>query len=194
MRTSREIFDAAKYLLVKGKVVESIDAFTQAINSGEKSDIAFLSRGVAYLRNYQAEKAICDFDEAIKVDDNNARAHYYRGMAYMMLENYEEAIADFDKTIELDPENGAAFFARGTAYANIGNDELATKNIKTAITFSESGIYGLQESIGLLRTQFDRTLSIVEGDRKPYAMALDEDEIDKLKKWLTEGYKGEVVH
>jgi len=194
MKTSREIFDDAKYLLVKGKVAESINAFTEAISSGEKSDVAYLSRGVAYLRNHETEKAICDFDEAIRRDDSNARAHYYRGIAYMTLENYEEAIADFDRTIELAPENGAAFFARGTAYANTGNDELATKNIKTAIMFSESGIYGLQESIGLLRTQFDRTMSIIEGNKKPYGMALDEDEIDMLRKWLTEGYKGEMVH
>jgi len=194
MKTSKKIFDDAKYLLVKGKVVESIDAFTKAINSGEKSDIAFLSRGVAYLRNHEAEKAICDFDEVVRHDDGNARAHYYRGIAYMTLDDYEDAIDDFDRTIELDPENGAAFFARGTAYANIGNDELATRNIKTAITFSESGIYGLQESIGLLRTQFDKTMSLIEGEKKPYAMLLDEDEIEKLRKWLTEGYKGEIIH
>lgn len=188
MTTSRQTFEDAKRLMLEGKLPESIEAFTKAINSGEKSDIAFLSRGVAYLRNHETEKAIRDFDEVVKTDDRNARAHYYRGIAYMTKDDYKDAITDFDKTIELDPENGAAFFARGTAYANIGNDELATKNIKTAITFSESGIYGLQESIGLLRTQFDKTMSIMRGEKEPSGMELTEDEVKKLKKWLEEGY------
>jgi len=190
MTTSRQIFEDAKHLLVEGKLAESIAAFTKAINSGEKSGIAFLSRGVAYLKNHETEKAIVDFNEVLKTDDKNARAHYYRGIAYLTKDDYKDAITDFDKTVELDPENGAAFFARGTAYANIGNDEMATKNIKTAIMFSEAGIYALQESIGLIRTQFDKTMSIMSGKRKPSEMTLTEDEVKKLKKWLGEGYKG----
>ncbi len=188
MTTSRQILEKAKKLLLEGKVTESIEAFTNAIDSGEKADISYLSRGVAYLRNRETEKAIRDFSEVVRRNDRNARAHYYRGVAYMRKDDYKEAITDFDKTIELDPENSAAFFARGTAYANIGNDELATKNIKTAITFSESGIYGLQESIGLLRTDFDKTMSIMKELKEPAGMELTEDEVEKLKTWLGEKY------
>jgi tetratricopeptide (TPR) repeat protein len=188
MTTSRQILEDAKLLLVEGKVTESIEAFTKAINIGEKTDISYLSRGVAYLRNHEAEKAINDFTEVVKRNNRNARAHYYRGIAYMTKDDYKDAITDFDKTIELDPENTAAFFARGTAYANIGNDEMAMKNIKTAITFSESGIYGLQESIGLLRTDFDKTMSIMKGLKEPAGMELTEDEVEKLKTWLGEKY------
>jgi len=194
MTASRLIFEDAQHLLIEGKVKESIDAFTKAIEGGENSDIVFLSRGVAYLRSHETDKAINDFTEVVKRDDHNVRAHFYRGIAYLTMEDYKDAITDFDMTIELEPENGAAFFARGTAYAQIGNDELATKNIKTAVTFSEASIYGLQETIGLWRTQFDKTMSIVSGQKRPLAMSLSDEEVEKVKKWLTEGYKRETFH
>jgi tetratricopeptide (TPR) repeat protein len=130
----------------------------------------------------------------VKRDDHNVRAHFYRGIAYLTMEDYKDAITDFDRTIELEPENGAAFFARGTAYAHIGDDDLATKNIKTAISFSEASIYGLQETIGLWRTQFDKTLSIMSGRKRPLGMSLTEDEVSKLKKWIKEEYRNETFH
>lgn len=191
MKTSKKIVEEAKHLLLEGKVSESIDAFTKAINSGEKSDIVFLSRGVAYLRNHDSKKAVSDFTKVVDHDDNNARAHYYRGIAYLTMDDNKGAITDFDKTIQIDPENAAAFFARGAAYANIGNDDMARKNIKTAITFSESGIYGLQETIGLLRTQFDKAMSLIEGEEEAVEIPLSDDEVKKLKKWIAEGYKVE---
>jgi tetratricopeptide (TPR) repeat protein len=183
-----------KSFFLRGKIKECIEAFSRAIEEGDNSDILFLSRGVAYLKDHETDHAIEDFTEAVKMNDNNARAHYFRGIAYLTRENFEDAITDMDKTIELEPDNGAAFFARGTAHANIGNDDLATKNIKTAISFSESGIYGLQETIGLWRTQFDRTMSLLTGEKKPLGMVLTDDEANKIRDWLKEGYKEDTFH
>lgn len=194
MRSSREIFEEGKHLMVEGKFGESVREFTKAIDAGEKSEVVFLSRGVAYLRDHKADEAIRDFDEVVKTNDGNVRAHYYRGVAYMTKDGFKSAISDFDRTIELDPENGSAFFARGTAYSMIGNEELATKNIKTAISLSEANTYGLQETIGLLRTQFDNITSIMRGDRKPSGMTLNEHETKVLKGWLEEGYNVERDH
>ena len=112
----------------------------------------------------------------------------------MTKDDYEHAIAEFDRTIQLQPEHGAAMFARGTAYAQIGNEEMASKNIKTAITLSESNIYGLQETIGLWRTQFDRALSQMSGEKKPPEMTLSHDEYHKVMEWLEEGYEKEKYH
>ncbi len=190
MKTTNKFFEEGKKSLIEGNIKESIESFSNAISEGEKSDILFLSRGVAYLKNRDTDHAIDDFSEVVKMSDKNARAHYYRGIAYLTKENFKEAISEFDKTISLDPENSTAFFARGTAYAHIGDDEMAAKNIKTAITFSESGIYQLQETIGLWRTQFDKAMSIMTGEKKSVDMVLSEDESRKVKKWLKEGYEG----
>jgi tetratricopeptide (TPR) repeat protein len=194
MAIGKKTFKDAQRLMIDGKLNESIEAFTEVIEAGEKNDIVFLSRGVAHLKNRDTDKAIDDFNEVVKMNDDNVRAHYYRGIAYLIKDDYKDAISDFDKTIDLDPNNGPAFFARGTAYAQVGNDELATKNIKTAVTFSEANIYGLQETIGLLRTQFGRVMTVMDDPRKSMKMTLTEEEVSKLKKWLEEGYKKETFH
>jgi tetratricopeptide (TPR) repeat protein len=194
MAASREIFKLAKRLLVTGKVNESIEAFTRALHAGEKKNIVYLSRGVAYLKIHNSDKAIEDFSEVVKRDDHNVRAHFYRGVAYMTKEDYQNAIVEFDRTIELKPDHGAAFFARGTAYAQMGNDELATKNIKTAITLSEASVYGLQETLGLWRTQFDRAISQMTEDKRAPEMKLTHDEYHRVMNWLEKGYKDETFH
>lgn len=192
--TSKGFFESGQRLFVEGNLKESIEEFTKAIDAGEKSEIAFLSRGVAHLKNHETDQAINDFSEAVKMNDNNFRAHYYRGISYLTKEDYEDAIADFNKTIELTPDNVAAYFARGTAYAHMGDEKEATKSIKTAIMSSEKNIMELSESIGLWRTQFDKTISIISGERKPVEMTLSEDEIKTLKKWADEGYRKATLH
>ncbi len=186
MMESKEIFENAQQLFLEGKMIESVDLFSKAIESGEKTEIAYLSRGVAYLKTKQVERAIKDFGAAVDLNDANVRAHYYRGIAYMTEDKYREAITDFDKTIQLEPDNGAAFFARGTAYAQIGDDYEANKSIKTAITFSEANVYGLQETIGLWRTQFERVMMIMTNKDNAPSMTLTDEEIMKVKKWLEE--------
>ncbi len=194
MLTSKQIFEEAQSLFMDGKLDESIKAFTEAINSGEKSEVSYLSRGVAYLRNNDKENAISDFTEVEKMNDQNVRAHFYNGIAYLTKKSLKEAISEFDRTIELNPEHGAAFFARGSAYAELGNEELATKNIKTAISFSETNVAELQETIGLWRTEFDKALSIAINGREAPEMTLTHDEYHKVTSWLEKGYKEEKFH
>jgi tetratricopeptide (TPR) repeat protein len=194
MATNKTMIGDAQRLFLEGKVKESIGLFSSAIDSGDKSDIVYLSRGVAYLKDHNPDKAIDDFDKVVKQDDSNFRGHFYKGIVYLTMEDYGNAISELDRTIELKPEHGAAFFARGTAYAHIGNDELATKNIKTAITLSESNLYGLQETIGLWRTQFDKAIAILSGEKKPPEMSLSYDECRTITDWLEKGYKEEPFH
>jgi tetratricopeptide (TPR) repeat protein len=192
MGMNESIFEEAQRLLVEGKVKESIGVFTRAIDGGSKSDIVYLSRGVAYLKNHNPDEALDDFDMVVKHDDQNFRGHFYKGIAHLTKEEYENAITELNRTIELKPEHGPSFFARGTAYAQIGNDELAVKNMKTAITLSESNLFGLQETIGLWRTQFDKSLSILSGDKKPPEMSLTDDEHRTINKWLEQEYGEET--
>jgi tetratricopeptide (TPR) repeat protein len=128
------------------------------------------------------------------MNDKNLRAYYYRGIAYLTIDDYKDAIAEFSKTLELKPDYTPAFFARGTAYAQLGRDNEATKNIKTALILSDADIYELQEAIGLWRTQFDKTLSLMSGEKKPLEMELTGKEVSTLRKWLEEDSKKERYH
>ncbi|HDH11932.1 MAG TPA: tetratricopeptide repeat protein [Nitrospirae bacterium] len=183
---AKELLQKAQRLFIEGRHKESIDAFTESITAGGKSEIVFLSRGVAYLKTEQTEKAIEDFSRVIDLNNRNMRAHYYRGITYLIKENHEKAISDLDRAIELKPDHGPAFFARGTAYAQTGNDYEATKNIKTAITFSEANMQAFSDSFGVFRAQFDKVMSIMTDVEKTHRLTLSVEEIETVKKWLDE--------
>ncbi len=179
---SRKIFENAQRLFLEGKLNESITLFSDAIESGEETEIAYLSRGVAYLKSKQINSAINDFGAVVTINDENVRAHYYRGIAYMSDNKFSEAISEFDRTIQLKPNNGAAFFARGTAYSQLGDEYQANKNMQTAITFSEADVYELQELIGLWQTQLDRAMMPKTDKGDLPTMGISEDEVKKVKK------------
>ncbi|MBI5098768.1 MAG: tetratricopeptide repeat protein [Nitrospirae bacterium] len=181
-----ELFRNAQRLFIEGKKDECIDVFTKAIEAGEKTEIAFLSRGVAFLKTEQIDNAIEDFSMVVSMNNNNMRAHYYRGIACMSRNDFKNAIKDFNKTIELKPDHGAAFFARGSAYAQLGDTKEAAKNFKTALMYSETEAQGFADTFGIFRTQFDKTLAMMTGEGKMPVMELTDEEIDKLKKWLEE--------
>ena len=179
-----DLFQDGQRLFIEGKHEESIDSFTKSIDVGGDTEIAFLSRGVAYLKMQRTDEAIDDFSRVVELNENNVRAYFYRGMAYMAKENYEEAIKDFGSTIKIQPENGAAYFARATAYAQIGQMEEAERNIKTAVTCSESTMQGFADHHGMFRTQFERAMAFMTGERDAPQMYLTDKEIGLVKKWL----------
>jgi tetratricopeptide (TPR) repeat protein len=186
---AKELFGKGQKLLVEGKLRESIDAFTKAIAAGEKSEIIFLSRGVAYFKVEEYDNAIHDFGIVININDHNFRAHFYRGTVFMAKEEYKKAIVDFDETIKLKPDYGAAFFARGTAYTELGNEDEAKKSMQTAITCSELSLRWVADHYGMFQTQFDRALSLISDEEVPPTMHLDDEQLKILKKRLEEKNK-----
>ena len=185
---AEEVYGEGQKLFVEGKYDESVDAFTKAINAGEKSELIFLSRGVACFKSNKLDDAIRDFEKVIEMNDRNYRAYFYRGTTRMYKENYKEAIEDFDRTIEFRPDFGAAFFARGTAYFQLGNEEEGSRSINTAISCSESSLQWVTDHYGMFRTQFDRALAFMTDGNAP-TMYLDDDQMKKLKDLLEEDKK-----
>jgi tetratricopeptide (TPR) repeat protein len=183
---AQELFRNAQKNLLDGRYQESINAFTESIDAGGRTEIAFLSRGVAYLKTEQIDKAIKDFGTVLAMNSSNVRAYFYRGIAYMAKNDFEISIKDFNRAIELKPDHGAAFFARGSAYAQTGNEYEAARNIKTAIIFSKTNMKGFTDAIGIFRTQFDKAMTIMAGMEKVPSILLTEEEISTVKKWLDE--------
>ncbi len=183
---AKELFRKAQSLFIEGRHKESIDAFTESITAGGKSEMLLLSRGVAYLKIEELQKAIEDFSRVINLNGRNLRAHFYRGIAYLVKKNLREAISDLDKTIELKPDHGAAFFARGTAYARTGNEYEATRNIKTAITFFRADAVAFPDSSGLFGMQLERGMAILAGRGNTVSFKLSDEEVETVKEWLEE--------
>ncbi len=183
---AQELFRNAQKILLEGKYQESISAFTESIVAGGSTEIVFLSRGVAYLKTEQIERAIKDFGTVLAMNSGNVRAYFYRGIAYMAMNDFEISIKDFDRAIALKPDHGAAFLARGSAYAQIGNEYEAARNIKTAIIFNETNMQGFTDAIGVFRPQFDKAMTIMAAMEKAPSLLLTEEEISTVKKWLDE--------
>jgi tetratricopeptide (TPR) repeat protein len=144
-----------------------------------------LSRGAAYLKMGKMDEAIRDFTRTIASDRKNARAWYYRGTAYLSKEDLGHAAVDFDKTIALNPDYGAAYFGRGTIYSLMGEDEQASRYIKTAIIKSETEIQGFADVFGISRTQFEKAMAHLSGERThDPTLMLTEEEIETVKEWM----------
>lgn len=184
---AQELLGDAQRLFLEGEYEASIKKFTEALDGGAEAFMVFLSRGVAYLRMKQMDKAIKEFGKAIDKNPDNFRGYYYRGVIYLSNDDFKRALPDLNQVIELDPEHGPAHLARGTLYGLVGEDEKSVMDLKTAIIKSESAIQGFSDTLGLFRTQFHKAMSLMAGESEGPALSLTEDEIDQVKKWVEEG-------
>ncbi len=181
---AKELFREGQSFFVEGKYEESIASFSKAIEAGEKSEIVFLSRGVAYFRMEKFDRAAQDFNIVVDMNSRNFRAHFYRGITYMTEKEYEKAIKDFDDAIKINSDYGAAFFARGAAYTQIGNEYEAQRSIQSAISCSEASMQWIADHYGMFRTQFDQALALMPGENDfPESRS---ERINKLKEFFEE--------
>lgn len=177
--------DAQRHFLNK-EYKESIECFSHIIESGVMTEIAQLSRGVAYFQLKEFDKAIVDFKRVVELNDRNSRAYYYLGMSLLMKREFQHAVDALDETIRLNPENKTAFFTRGIAHAELGNENEAVRNIKTALMSSETNLQGFADQYGMFRTQFEKAFSIMSGETEPPSITLTNEEKEKLMKWLAD--------
>jgi tetratricopeptide (TPR) repeat protein len=95
----------------------SISRCTAMIQSGHETQQnlarAFSSRGLAYARKGQYDRAIEDLDQAIRFDPNGAFAFRNRGTSYARKGQYDRAIEDLDQAIRLNPNDAVASSHRG---------------------------------------------------------------------------------
>jgi tetratricopeptide (TPR) repeat protein len=187
MGDPREIFGEGQQHLLKGELEESVKSFTSAIEAGMDEAIAYLSRGVAYMKLKKPVEAAADFSKAIERSPQSDRAYYYRASALMLSGEYGAAVPDLDRAIEINPENGAAFFARATCHVQLGNEDEASRDMKTAIAMAETAAQGLADTFGIIRTHFDMAMALLSGERRPSSLKLTEKEQEQLRKWLEEG-------
>lgn len=180
-----ELFEEGKKLFLEGKIEESINAFSKALDAGSEPGITFMSRGTAQLKLRNPDAAIADFSRAIDAVRDNPKPYYFRGMAYTNKEDFEKGVADFDKAIELKPDYASAIFARGASYIRMNRLEEGGADIKNAVNYGEAAVQGYADTIGD-RTHLDRVLAVLEGERRASALAINDAEFEMIRKLLTE--------
>jgi tetratricopeptide (TPR) repeat protein len=182
--TSNEILREAKSQFVTGHPKESIELFSKAEEEGCNPVTIYLSRGAAYLTTGELDKSLEDFNKVLEIDKGNERAYYYRGIVYLRKRKLSEALADLSTSINFNHERGAAFLARGLVYAELDRTDESLRDLKTAIAFSNKEIEGFANLFGENRTLFGKSMALLEGERGPWSIVMNEGEVNKLKKWI----------
>jgi tetratricopeptide (TPR) repeat protein len=182
---ANELFQEAKRLFVQEKYRESIDAFTKAADAGYDSTMAYLSRGVAYMKLKETDRAITDFSSVLAREQKNPRAYYYRGMAYAQKKDYEKAAADFTKAIDVQPGDGTLWYARGASYLKMGKMDEAANDMRVASNYLDATVQGYADTVGD-RTHLHRVLAVLEGEAREGAFDLNDSEFEAIKAMLEE--------
>jgi Flp pilus assembly protein TadD len=182
---SDDFFEDGKRLFVEGRLRESIAAFTKAAEGGYDKKISYLSRGAAYLKLREADKALEDFSTVLALEEKNPRAHYYRGMAHAQKKDYGKAVEDFTKAIRLKPDDGAAIFARAASYLEMGKVDEAAEDIRNATNYLTAVVQGYADTIGD-RTHLHKVLAILEGERREDKIDINDSEFETIRSMLEE--------
>ena len=180
------LLNEGKMRFAKGHPEESIDLFSKAAEEGCNPVAVFLNRGAAFIAMKEYREAEADFDRVLQTDPDNERALYYRGIAHMATGAYQDAIADLNASIAINHNRGVAFLARGIAYAETGREEEAIADFMNASVLSNVEVEGFLNSFGANRSRFDRTMALLEGDRGPWKIVMNETEVGNLESWLEE--------
>ncbi len=108
------------YLGDKGKLAESIQDLSKAIQKNPSLTEAYKYRGGLYGFAKQYEKSVGDLTKYLEQNPSDGEQYYNRGLSLLNLGRTREAIADFSKSLELNPDFVRAYLARGNAYRAIG--------------------------------------------------------------------------
>jgi len=153
-------------LFAQNQHEESICHFSKAVEKDPKLHGAYLSRGVAWVKVGDIQKAREDFTRAVELKPDDPRGYHFRGLTYLNQGDREKAKADFDRAIELDDRYGAAYYARGTTLSEMGDLDRAGKDMEMAARIGEAHLQGFADDHNIWRTKFDKVLAFWEGDRE----------------------------
>jgi tetratricopeptide (TPR) repeat protein len=180
----QELLRQGQLLFVDGKDRESIEAYTNAIEAGADPYIAHLSRGVAYVKVKEADKALDDFTRALKTNSGSARAYFYRGLVHMMKEEFENAVGDFTKALEFKTDYAMAKFARAVSYARLKKSDEASRDMMAVVPQMEENLQSFADTHGIVRTQMWKVMAQLSGEEEIPVMDLSEQAMSILNEWL----------
>jgi len=82
---------------------------------------AFRSRGVAYYRRGDYDRALADLAESIRLAPDVAGLYGDQANIYYFKRDYSRAIAGYDEALKLDPNDALAYNNRGCAWVALGS-------------------------------------------------------------------------
>jgi Tfp pilus assembly protein PilF len=150
---SKEMIFEGMLWFTKGDYEKSIEHLSRALKSDPKQMLAYMTRGVAYLKTDKAGRAVDDFDKVIELDGDYDRAYHLRGVAYTELGRLERSLKDFDRAIELNPDYGAAYLSRANVHQEMGHEEEAHEDMEMVRRIQERNIQTFSDDQNVLNTK-----------------------------------------
>ena len=77
-----------------------------------------------------------------------------------------------------------AYWQLPWGFAELGKTDEALRDLKTAIAFSNVEVESFMNLFGNNRTFFDKYMALLEGERGPLSIVLNQEELDKAQKWI----------
>jgi tetratricopeptide (TPR) repeat protein len=162
-----DLFAEGANLFARKEYEESICHFSKAIEEDPDFQTAYMSRGVAWAKSGNMDKAMEDFERAVELKPDDPRAYHFRGLAYLHKGEREKAKENFDKAIELDDRYGIAYFSRGTTMSELGDTDRAGKDMVMAARIGEAHLQGFADDHNIWRTKYDKMVAELSGEREP---------------------------
>jgi tetratricopeptide (TPR) repeat protein len=123
-------------LLQKGKVVEAIAQFRQALQINPDDAAAHYNLGSALLQKGKADEAIVQFQQAVQINPRYAAAYYNLGSALFQKGAVDDAIAQYQKALQIDPDEAGARINLGSALLQKGDLDQAIAQFQQALQTS----------------------------------------------------------
>lgn len=115
----------------QGDFQGAIQSWTQAIQQNPNATI-YYSRGLAYRRVEDNQKALTDYNQALRFNPKYVKAYVNRGNVRDDLGDKQGALADYNQALKLDPDYVLAYHNRGIFYARQGDKTNAQADFQKA--------------------------------------------------------------
>lgn len=179
--TTTNTFLQGQKAFLGGRLKDSIQAFSTALDEGIHPFHSHLNRGIAYLKVSQFALAIDDFDAIIEKDPLHERALFYRGIARLNLGHYKEAIHNLNRALILNPDRGVTHLARGLAHHALGHREEEERDIHDKHVLHDVELGGFMEEYIISESLFNQTLSFFTDDDTTWNLSLTKDEVRRME-------------
>lgn len=125
-------------LMAVGKINESIDSFSMAIQIRPDFAEAYNNLGVAMENQGNFTEAAQHYREALRIKYDYAEAHNNLGVVLNKQDNFSEATSHYLKALQINPEYESAHNNLGNALAHQGNYQGAIYHYKEALRINHN--------------------------------------------------------
>jgi serine/threonine protein kinase/Tfp pilus assembly protein PilF len=132
----KDMLNKSISLIALGKYQDAVVCLDMVLGDSFEPDLnyrIYCSRGSAFDKMDQTEKALADYEAAVRLFPDRPFAYNMRANLYNDLGELQKALSDYNKAIVLDNEFAIAFFSRGLCYRRLEQSEKALADFSRAI-------------------------------------------------------------